>query len=1037
MEHIQNKNSEFNQYWFYVPVPEFNIYPKSEGCNLGAAVKMNKRMVGLTTPKKLDPNKKYKYIVNTDFNIDGQASDWWCGGSSMISGLGGLIDRACYDDPNYLMKNVMETMRQLIRKDYIIIHLSMMAEDVYLNQPCDSTNVCKKCWTENNPDQQYLESLFDKIYANDFPAPLKGNLSIDYNMLTLFGYSVGAGAVSRYFNDFPSMRTTSGHPLPAIKTGVMIAGGSLYCFSKDCKDSYCDGDKNFSPCYNPNLKVRGCCPHNLSEPNFDNGVIPWSKHPSVLIIQSIDDSYSDPMAGTYYYDVMKEHSVPAKKVMAESTVHGITTEHQANEIVSWIEKYNENKPGIISSPVLIIIVGLILFTLFLLVFSGANKNTFLIIMIMVVTTLTALIISQPTKSKDSSNGSENVLQKAIDQINSSDRLTAGELFDKVVAIRDNIYSNQPDLGGILVHLLPLEGLEAINAQKEFSFSLGLSNLPVKDRDGVICDCSVVGQNKQNCSAWTYLRKDLPPIVYSYPSSGYGPSSMRFWTPSVGLIINPSEAWPIITTMGVVDSATDARNCGSQDSGYVFNIFDPKNDAGRCVVSVNGDQSYCVYQSLDTSVGCDSNCEYNDNIESLNCRMRNAGGSVNSNSWFTNEGALYGWDCPSESEWKLADYPEGMPGCYQAQAIEWENISPVDQKALMAAGYGKGSGCKKWGKWIPGPKCYMTNPTIYKEQDTNQGGQVGNMIDQTNLEVPALLPGTNISNEGRNYFYVGKNVNQNVGGATFSEQTWKNCSEKSGPVAVGCKISDTTANPNHIPISTWYTITKQAKWIKQDWGRWVEEIKKMWSYIYSTLSPETGYKNLTAKLDGDGVACDNGNCNYNWVYGNPCNAGDWWENEVNIYVNANMAANPDSDLNILFRKSMLGAFYIGKTCEDFASDLPSGTTGPTNCVFANKEERCAGYLCSVKDINKKDIGSTKCDGGKTYEQVKNEELARMERGKEEVVKFVEKFNKKYRKNDKNIIGYKLMTASNAFSSEKALQKVFSGEQTSTDVLIPIE
>jgi hypothetical protein len=62
---------------------------------------------------------------------------------------------------------------------------------------------------------------------------------------------------------------------------------------------------------------------------------------------------------------------------------------------------------------------------------------------------------------------------------------------------------------------------------------------------------------------------------------------------------------------------------------------------------------------------------------------------------------------------------------------------------------------------------------------------------------------------------------------------------------------------------------------------------------------------------------------------------------------------------------------------------------------------------------------------------------MERGKEEVVKFVEKFNKKYRKNDKNIIGYKLMTASNAFSSEKALQKVFSGEQTSTDVLIPIE
>jgi len=83
------------------------------------------------------------------------------------------------------------------------------------------------------------------------------------------------------------------------------------------------------------------------------------------------------MAGTYYYDVMKEHSVPAKKVMAESTVHGIATEHQVNEIVSWIEKYNENKPPTISSQVLMILVGLILFTLFLLAFSGGEQKYFL------------------------------------------------------------------------------------------------------------------------------------------------------------------------------------------------------------------------------------------------------------------------------------------------------------------------------------------------------------------------------------------------------------------------------------------------------------------------------------------------------------------------------------------------------------------------------------------------------------------------------------------------------------------------------------
>ena len=94
----------FNQYWFYVDTPEYNLYPDSDCStfNLGKSIPMNKRIVGITTPKLINSNKHYKYIVNTDFNIDGKASDWMCSSGS-YKGMGGLIDDGtCSKNPNYL-----------------------------------------------------------------------------------------------------------------------------------------------------------------------------------------------------------------------------------------------------------------------------------------------------------------------------------------------------------------------------------------------------------------------------------------------------------------------------------------------------------------------------------------------------------------------------------------------------------------------------------------------------------------------------------------------------------------------------------------------------------------------------------------------------------------------------------------------------------------------------------------------------------------------------------------------------------------------
>ena len=71
---------------------------------------------------------------------------------------------------------------------------------------------------------------------------------------------------------------------------------------------------------------------------------------------------------------------------------------------------------------------------------------------------------------------------------------------------------------------------------------------------------------------------------------------------------------------------------------------------------------------------------------------------------------------------------------------------------------------------------------------------------------------------------------------------------------------------------------------------------------------------------------------------------------------------------------MGFLYVGKTCEDFMKDLPTGTDAGYGCTFKNAEERCKGYLCNF-DVDAKDC-IYKVNGKKvTYNQVKKMERKR--------------------------------------------------------------
>ena len=103
-------------------------------------------------------------------------------------------------------------------------------------------------------------------------------------------------------------------------------------------------------------------------------------------------------------------------------------------------------------------------------------------------------------------------------------------------------------GGVLLHMMAWS--DALLMATSSPFILDSSN-------AVICDCSEVSPDQPHtCSAWSFLRSDLMPSVYNQPYSNQG----NVLTPLVGIILDASKAWDLITSMGVVDSNTWNRSC---------------------------------------------------------------------------------------------------------------------------------------------------------------------------------------------------------------------------------------------------------------------------------------------------------------------------------------------------------------------------------------------------------------------------------------------------------------------------------------------
>jgi hypothetical protein len=990
---LKQEGSFYDQYWFTIKTPKYNFYPNSsEGSdcsmdsknnnkpstvtnygfsrccpsecmkNSGDRYELNTRYVAITIPKNIDFSKKYKWILNLDFNLQGYTSDWACSDEFFTPQLGGLpggmledpyvepngtlceangVETSprskscsnnairCFDAKIQGIENFFKYLKLLVTNNVVLVHTSQIFNDLYYNRDCSSKDPCAQCWYDNNPDEQYFKVLFEMIYNNNYtdlsqadinntmlvsstakPKIINDliNLKLDYNNMAILGYSVGAGAVSRYFNEFPLLKTINNNPFPQIKLGIMIGGGSYLCYSLDCKnDPECKvnektssgiGGDDFNPCVNPNVCSRGCCPTNIAELNYTNGKLNWINHPPVILMQSINDYLADRNASLYYYNVLKKNNVPVVRLTANTNVHGLASEKsQINPSIPFLNKYfgttipvppesqppkpqppqppKPPKPSPQSSSsssknicatayiMSIIISSIILFAYVFLYISKNIKLELNYLILFPIISIAVLIISIILLSK-----------KKIDEFTSEDDKYFENLYNNIVEINDVIFEKNPTINGVLVHLFGDNDLDAIINQKSFEFNLNSHG---------VCDCSSF--SAKTCSAWTYLRKDLPPILYNFPSS---PAvNGGYWTPIWGVVLDANKAWPLITTMGVTDSDTFGRNQLSIDPFTYINLWDKNgngnfNDGSRC----SGDNTYTPFftedqdsnlnpvdkKSVDiviqssTGNGIDkrnnTSCGYGDDISSMNCRYINAGGGIQSAEWLYANQNLYGWDCAYNDN-GTGGY--GMPGsiyrpqgnfngkgkktkgCYVIE-IKSGSYLNEDDKTNVANELGitkNEVNNLKVGLWKPSNDCYASKYPFLCVSNENPS-TIDNTAYPNNWIKPVPSSDSWGSNASSNldgqYIYIqdagydGWDTNSTLTGFNGSPTGRLNMyvgnkSKKYSKMFWDYYGSSNTSNP----ISIDNLMTPQCKFEKKDMHNWIYNIKQYWNYIYSTFN----------------------------------------------------------------------------------------------------------------------------------------------------------------------------------------------------------
>lgn len=525
------KEDNIQQNWYKLNVNNFFLKPPKKTTSLS----VDKRAVGITFPLNFDKNKKYNYVINLDFNIDGKSSDWYqwsqdsiISGTDMYDGWGGYIPYNSITKPWYEngqltgLNYLMNLYKKLVNDNIVIIQLSMTEADSYYYANCTKAEqkdyASNLCWNiKNNPDLNYLQNLFDVIKNEKFP------IKLEYSNVGFIGYSVGAQAVSRYINEFPFLKTIKNVSFPKIKFAVLIGGGSYFCYPSDTSGP------NFKDCINRNI---GCCPNNIIEQNYHDGKLKWIEHPPVLLVQQSNDFFADPNASIFYFNIMSKNNAPVLRISDYSNTHGINSFEQSDKILNFIinifdleHKNIQHKKLSITNLVLLIIFVLLFIINIYMINKTNNKFYYFILLILII--LIVFLSINLYQTIDNFKITNDILQ------NNSDK---NKSYKSVINKEDII--NKINRNGILItmnstNLYCPEFRETLKKcpdsnciNYESNCPLGRTDVNCKCIDASQCTLLDIGNIEEllnynltdagtNCFSidTTYLNKNLPPRVF--------------------------------------------------------------------------------------------------------------------------------------------------------------------------------------------------------------------------------------------------------------------------------------------------------------------------------------------------------------------------------------------------------------------------------------------------------------------------------------------------------------------------------------------
>lgn len=569
-------------------------------------------------------------------------------------------------------------------------------------------------------------------------------------------------------------------------------------------------------------------------------------------------------------------------------------------------------------------------------------------------------------------------------------------------------------------------------------TLGLRDMqPIIENNGdaqlsLMTSCSP-NMEKKSCSPWLYMRRDMNPMTFIFPGLGLD-------APMVGVLCDASKMFPLIGTMAMIDADSNNGSCCCNAAGYFVLQYN------RGYGNVTGLQNGTIPALIKGAIGSqyDSSATYyiagdrymmngtpawqpgtaptvcnqctNTSIPATGkeylCQVNQAGAGVNT------------WDMLLI--WGDRDY---LRKCFtldptpkfaskvdldtynSAKGTKFgiENIDPTLAKNLKETQSADGStktlpsGPMFEVKYTSDPSCVICNsPNLCVFENPPDGSKYPTVIP--NYDTPSgEIVASFIGETGELYFkqYMDSLV-------------------------------DPITSDNH--TGKWLNLpsvaVRQCKFQRKDWDKWINVQKQFYKNVLSMQDPNspTFYK-------GE----DGGVHPYQQMYNANPYQGQYFEHEINIYVDPDHQSDYYKKQQDIFADSILGFFYIDQSCEESMDEIKNVKTPVKVCgknsgcqtsnmnssdwykngSLDNPSQRCDGYFNSAPNP----ASHIKGDARREAEDQKKQQM------RLQVLEMCKRVKQKY---NKTVLPLKAYIHSNAFIGNKQTQDSLDGKLQFSDV-----